>query len=372
MRDTTMSDDQLKYQTSFCVVAHKGLSKTIHETAFKDLQQITRLSVLVEKGGLPVPGGHGLFKYTSLAGRLAPAKPKLLSVGARPGSRKTAQQIEVPTPNADFNFENGKLILVAKRDIKFGEVITVPMGKVFESTKETNPLAIFKDAKKLKDAALHKATMADAPENIRKLAETEHPRVPPALPPQGSLSVPPRDVSNEVWKEQVLEGKKGAITFIDYLFDGKEAASLAGALCRSGTPTPMPYHIGFETNTRLVAGAPFAAVIKHLFSRATPFLPKTVAGHTLKGVGNQGMLLHLTPGEELLPLTMTTGLQDGTGLPFALMLSNEGGSLALKDSEHTIAFKPGRLVFWSEGTNHKIPVNTKGTMIVLFSYLIYQ
>eukprot|EP01064_Diplonema_japonicum_P020762 TRINITY_DN30342_c0_g1_i1.p1 TRINITY_DN30342_c0_g1~~TRINITY_DN30342_c0_g1_i1.p1 ORF type:complete len:512 (+),score=102.45 TRINITY_DN30342_c0_g1_i1:29-1537(+) len=373
IRDTTMDEEKLKLMTSFCVLTQRGFTKTIHETAFKDIPQISRLCVIAEKGSLDLPSGKGIFKYTSAAKRMAAAKPKLQSVGARPRSKKSIAAQEVPTPNADYVFtDEGKLVLRAKREIKFGDIISIPLVKIFSDAREdSNPLVVLQDKKKLKDAALHKAAHQDAPDILKKLAETEHPRVAPRQPPRASLAIPSRDVTQEVWREAV----SADVTYFDYIFNTDEASNLLSVFDHEGVPKPMPFHIGFESHSRMITGDVFASVIRILFTRAAKFLPKTVVSKdktlSLSGVASQGMFLRLTPGEELLPLAMQTGLAQGVGVPTAIMVTGNG-SLKLKDDTHAIPFKPGRVVTWTEGITHAVPVTHSGDCGVMFTYLMYQ
>eukprot|EP01063_Lacrimia_lanifica_P010404 TRINITY_DN17118_c0_g1_i1.p2 TRINITY_DN17118_c0_g1~~TRINITY_DN17118_c0_g1_i1.p2 ORF type:complete len:528 (+),score=183.95 TRINITY_DN17118_c0_g1_i1:43-1626(+) len=378
MQDTELAQDEFKGMAAFCVLAHRGLSNTIHEKVFPAHVDMSRLVVMAERGALPMPRGKALFKHASAVERMAYVKPKLKSVGSRPMAKRGKEQ-EVPTPNADYTIDpaTGELTLVAKKKIEYGDRITVPKEKTFEKAAGGGDvMSVLKDKSKMEAALLHQAKQADATEGVKNFAKVRHPTVADRLPPAGSFDLAQRHVAGELWREVFLGDaaapEKPLGLFIDNTFDEKECRQLVGALARSGTQAAFPYHVGFETSTRVVNPQDFSALAQHLFSRMASKLPPRIGGKQLVGVANQAMFLRLTPGEELLEFSTPPGGDPSAHtVPFALALSSHG-ALTLQKSQHRIALKAGRFISWPHAFTHRVPMCCAGDMIVLFSYLVYS
>eukprot|EP01061_Rhynchopus_euleeides_P013228 TRINITY_DN23158_c0_g1_i1.p1 TRINITY_DN23158_c0_g1~~TRINITY_DN23158_c0_g1_i1.p1 ORF type:complete len:537 (+),score=133.41 TRINITY_DN23158_c0_g1_i1:43-1611(+) len=372
LRDTRSDQEALKLKAGFCVMAQKGLTKTIHEKAIPDHQTLSRLCVIAERGAMDCPLGKALYKFTSHAHRMAYAKPKLISVGARPGSKRSKAP-EAPTPNADYDIdESGTLRLRAKRHIAFGDVVSVPKEKVFE--KQEKGMAVLRNRQKMREAVVHKARDSNAPDAVKAYAQLQHPRVPPFMPPKPSSALRTRNVANELWQEAPLGDMtrldRPFISTIDFVFDNTESRSAFGALCREGVARDVQYYIGFESNSRVVTGGTYAALIQQFIARCGSHIPSVYDGKPLSGAAMQGLFLHITPGEELLEFAMQSTPPPGSvGIPFCLSLGS--GNLLLNKCDVRVPLKPGRLVLWKPGLTHRVPIVQGEDAGVMLSYLIY-
>ncbi|KAJ9453411.1 hypothetical protein DIPPA_22379 [Diplonema papillatum] len=410
--DSNSTMEEVKLRTGFCVLAHKGLSKTIHEKAFNDpVAELSRLCSIAERAALPTPSGSAVCRYTSCAKRVPFVKPKLVSVGCRPGVKKNKEPA-APTPNADYHVVvvdsesderscgyRWKVVLKARRPIAFGDVISIPLDKkpaqffsdddakaaflrAAGSAGSDRKLAedVLRDPKKLKDAVLHQAKQRTAGDVVSSFAKGQHPVLPPARPPVGHLEkIGVRTVANELWKEELIGSgravaaqSKRYLCLVDHTFDRSECAQIAGAWARAGRPSAVPFHVGFESSARVLGTAHVATVMRHLFQRAAKLLPPTYRGLPLTGVAAQGTYLSLGAGEELCEFNMRLRIEEGqAAIPFALMLSDNGGSLTFPKNDQSIPFKCGRIVLWTEELAHCIPPSTAQRDIFL-ACLMYQ
>eukprot|EP00754_Rhynchopus_humris_P005542 Rhum_TRINITY_DN1275_c0_g1::Rhum_TRINITY_DN1275_c0_g1_i1::g.3866::m.3866 len=377
MADSKMSVDQMKLKAAFCVLSQKGLSKTPFEATVPDHQTLARLCVIAERSAIEAPAGRAVFRYTSHARTMAYVKPKLVSVGARPGTRR-AKEPEAPKPNSDYDIdaETGVLVLRAKRAIRFGEAITVPRDKVW--AREESAAEVLRNKEKMREAVIHKAKEKDAPEGVKHFAKQQHPPVRPFLPAAEDASlVRKRNVANELWAEACEDGvttaEKPLVLSVDYVFNDAECALLCGGLARGGTEQRIPFHIGFEVNSRVVAGGLFAGVAQHLIGRTLSKIPRVYNGLSLTGSAATGVFFRLTPGEEILEFPMKAEglLPHQTALPFFLCLT-DAGKVTFNKGKFTVKAKRGRVCVWAPGHTHRVPVCTEGDVALLFSYMIYQ
>ena len=378
---TSLSRDDLKIRVGFGVLAYKGLSKTIHEKHFSDHTQVARLFTISELGGIPTPFGRGLYKYSSIAKRIKRVKQPLVSVGCRPGKQKQ-KMTTLPSPNCDYTFtDDGTLVLTARRRISFGDCLSIPLDKIFEASTQS-ALEILRDRTKLAEAAIHQAKVSSAPQILKDYAKARHPKVSsrPLISPKANLNLRDRNVSSELWSE-ILNGSfenpfKRFTSLVDYTFDNNDCRqiiesteSITGSRVQS-----MPFHLGFDYNSRSVSPEVFTPVLQYLFKRSAQRLPKScsVNGNTLQLVGTSESVSYfrLTPGEEILPFRMCPSTEEGTyGLPMMLSLSSCGKVIINNDS---VALKSGRIILWSGDLTHSVPVCYSGDMVVMFTYLIYK
>eukprot|EP01060_Flectonema_neradi_P038387 TRINITY_DN8025_c0_g1_i1.p1 TRINITY_DN8025_c0_g1~~TRINITY_DN8025_c0_g1_i1.p1 ORF type:complete len:511 (+),score=55.25 TRINITY_DN8025_c0_g1_i1:151-1683(+) len=379
--DSHADQEALKYRVGFGVLAFKGLSKTIHEQRFSDHTQLSRLFTIAERGGIPTPYGTGLFRFCSVSKRIKKVKTPLVSVGCRPGKRKT-ETAKIPTPNCDYTFtDDGTLVLKARRQISFGEIITIPLNKHFEPVKQS-ALDVLRDKAKLADAALHQAKSAKAPQILKDYAKARHPRIAPRpkLISAPSINFRARNVTAELWSEVVsgrVENPLKSFTFlVDYTFDKQdcEVITLAAESRSGGSTQSVPFHLGFENNCRTLSSAIFAPVMQTLFQRAASKFPRsfTTGSKNVQLVGSSetATFFRLTPGEEILPFRMNPSCGEGTyGVPMLLSL---GGSGKVVIGDSTLLLKEGRIIVWSGDLKHSVPVCRSGDAIIALTYMIYK
>ena len=256
-------------------------------------------------------------------------------MGARPGSKK--KQEKVPTPNADYTIdENGVLTMRAKDVVHFGDRISIPKEKVWE--KKESAVTLLQDKDKMRAAVIRKASDVDAPSSVRAYAEGRHPGVPPFNPtPKDSNALSkilPRNVANEVWHESLLgeleDTQNNFVHTTDHVLNQEESTALLATLSREGSAQSVPFHIGFEQNSRVVAGPGYATTVQHIVQRCGKGIPRNYCGKKLVGAARQGLFLRLTPGEELLQFAMDPTEQgNSVSVPFCVSLAESKSVLTL-------------------------------------------
>eukprot|EP01065_Artemidia_motanka_P046359 TRINITY_DN7005_c0_g2_i1.p1 TRINITY_DN7005_c0_g2~~TRINITY_DN7005_c0_g2_i1.p1 ORF type:complete len:550 (+),score=147.36 TRINITY_DN7005_c0_g2_i1:84-1652(+) len=363
----------------FCVLALRGLQESPFSDAFRSHEELHRLSGVCSEGGLSVPDGmKAVFPLSSCARKLQPAKDGVSGRG----------------PNCDYDIDGeGRLVLRAAKRLVIGDVVSVPLEKEFEERRPREAMDVLRDKDTMREALMAKAAKADAPEAVRSYGLTEHPRIPPRLPPPGTLDIPARNVSSETWREVLVGDPCGGrdsspfALYVDYLLDTAECGNLLGALARVGKEISAPFHIGFEEHAHRVDGEDFGKVARLVFQRGGAMLPPKLRGAPLTGAGAAGTLLRLGMGEELLRFTFDAVRCEVDGpqaaaevqmLPFCLCLNSTGRVNLYPPSKGGIPAepvqvpaKPGRLIMWSPDIAHEVPMSDSGEAALLFADLAY-